>query len=324
MRKLLKRQLNRLVKRKGAVVLFLMALSIFIFGVIFVLQSSTKLPEEKVIHSMESNGSNRTEGVDNNEKNLLITDNIVKTTNCDLDNQNNESVDEKDIPFLIETIGVNEAVCVGKVELKSGYIYEISASAESGEKIFVALNESCNVNLYKGIEWKQFTGISGTLIEAQFTDLQTGFFYVYVGNTGQEALTNVEVLITANCVDETTSGDLEIHDRVTTVEKDIPFLIETIGVNEAVCVGKIELKSGYTYEISALVESGEKIFVALNESGNVISYKGIEWKQFAGITDTLIEAQFTDLQTGTFYVYVGNTGKEPLINVNGILYAEVH
>lgn len=95
------------------------------------------------------------------------------------------------------TISGNEAVCVGKIELSSGSVYTISVSVETGETIFVALNESENVSSYKGIVWKQFTGISGTLIQAQFTDIQTGTFYVYIGNTGQKSLENVNCVLNA-------------------------------------------------------------------------------------------------------------------------------
>lgn len=180
------------MKRKGAVVLFLMALAIFIIGGIFVLQPSVQTPEtEKVIPSS-------TESIGANGMNLLTIDDMDenKTANGESDTQNNASVVEEDIPFSIETIGANEAVCIGKIELKGDSVYEISASAESGEKIFVALNESDNVNSYKGIEWKQFTGISENQIQAQFTDLQTGTFYVYVGNTGQKPLINVSGIYT--------------------------------------------------------------------------------------------------------------------------------
>ncbi len=128
--------------------------------------------------------------------------------------------------------------------------------------------------------------------------------------------------LTIDNMDETTSSELNIQDKTLTAEEDMPFSIESIGANEVVCVGKIELKEGLIYKISASVESGEKIFVALNESDNVSSYKGIEWKQFTGVTETQIEAQFTDLQTGTFYVYVGNSAQEPLIGVSGILHAK--
>lgn len=37
----------------------------------------------------------------------------------------------------------------------------------------------------------QYTGKIGNQIDAQFTDMQTGTFYVYVGNTGQKPLENV-------------------------------------------------------------------------------------------------------------------------------------
>ena len=99
----------------------------------------------------------------------------------------------------------------------------------------------------------------------------------------------------------------------------LTFELESIGVNEAVCIGKIEIREGSVFTIRAAAETGQKIFVALNETDNINSYLGVEWKQFCGIIGNEIRYQFTDINTGTFYVYVGNYGKEPIMNVKGIL-----
>lgn len=108
------------------------------------------------------------------------------------------SAAEKEMPFSMETIAPNEAICVGKIELRSDSVYTINVSAESGAEMFVALNEADDITTCRGIVWSQYTGINGNLIQAEFTGMQTGTFYVYVGSTGQESLTNVNGLLTTD------------------------------------------------------------------------------------------------------------------------------
>ncbi|NLO08705.1 MAG: hypothetical protein GX129_02395 [Clostridiales bacterium] len=169
----LKRLLEQPLKRKEAIVLVAIVLVIFMFGGIYALRILDKASkDEKVIHSQ--------------------AENIRENGNVDVLDKNSQIVEELPfITFKIDTIEENEAVFIGKIEIENGSIYEISASVDSGEKIFVALYESDDIKSYKGIVWKQYRQIIGTEIEAQFTDMNTGTYYVYIGNTGSEPLINV-------------------------------------------------------------------------------------------------------------------------------------
>jgi hypothetical protein len=189
----LKKLLKQRIKPKSVLVLFSMALGVIVIGYIILSTQYTSKSKKGTLISAEDIGTNELTHTDKNTSNLLTSDYMdeTKPENGEL-GVLNKAV-ENEIPFLIETIGVNEAVCIGKIDIKDGSVYTINASSESGEKIFVALNESDNISKYKGIIWHQFTEKSENQIQAQFADMQTGTFYVYVGNTGQEPLVNVLV-----------------------------------------------------------------------------------------------------------------------------------
>lgn len=118
--------------------------------------------------------------------------------------------------------------------------------------------------------------------------------------------------------------DKEQKVKVTASDEEISFYIDVIEANEAVCIGKIEIKKDSKYEITASAETGENIFVALYESDDISKYKGVEWKQFTTVQGNKIEAEFTNIRNikkGTYYVYVGNNGNYPLKNVSGQINA---
>ncbi len=67
----------------------------------------------------------------------------------------------------------------------------IDVSAKSGENIFVALNKSDDIEKAQGTEWKQYYEIAQSDIQKNFTGVETGIFYVYVGTKG-DGLAEVE------------------------------------------------------------------------------------------------------------------------------------
>lgn len=205
----------------------------------------------------------------------------------------------------INNIQSNKVVCVGKIEIIKGSEFLINITSEFGSNIFVALNELDNITNAQGIEWKQYHGNKGKEIETKFTDTNIGTFYVYVGSKGN-SLKNV--LVSIDNTDNTTPSNLNINDSNITKFEDINFSIDSIPSKEVVCIGKIELKSGSNFFMDVSVKSGKKIFVALNESDSIVNAQGVEWKQYYEVAEKEIQKTFTDVETGTFYVYVGNKG----------------
>ena len=90
------------------------------------------------------------------------------------------------IDISIDNIPANKVVCVGKIEIVKGSEYLVNITSKTGSYILVALNESDKLTDVQGIEWKQYYGNSGNVIEAKFTDANIGVFYVYVGSKGDE------------------------------------------------------------------------------------------------------------------------------------------
>ncbi len=96
----------------------------------------------------------------------------------------NKVVAGSDLDISIDYIPAKEVVCIGEIKFEKGVNYMINVSAESGDKIFVALSDSADIVNAQGVEWKQYFEITGKELEHIFTDIETGNFYVYVGSKG--------------------------------------------------------------------------------------------------------------------------------------------
>jgi|GEM_PF-1845856 len=341
---------KKLILNRKNIIALTVLLLIIIVGGIFAIKSYAKSTEKD--DTLSEVGQNRVSSSfqsDADTKNLNLTisnenEARVKTLTSDEKEakvKTLSSSEDEDLTFVIDTIDVNEAVCVGKIEIREGSVYSINVNAKEGEKIFVALNKADNISKYKGVLWKQFIGVQGNEVEAQFTDRNKGTYYVYVGNNGNVPLVNIEGVLKAdNQVNDKVEiiekeekedeakdkqeKDKEQKVKVTASDEEISFYIDVIEANEAVCIGKIEIKKDSKYEITASAETGENIFVALYESDDISKYKGVEWKQFTTVQGNKIEAEFTNIRNikkGTYYVYVGNNGNYPLKNVSGQINA---
>lgn len=103
--------------------------------------------------------------------------------------------------------------------------------------------------------------------------------------------------------------------------KEITFSLDNIAAGEAVCIGRIELKSGVSYNLNTSTQSGTQWAVGLNKSGDITTSdeSGVAWKQYyGGAGRSQIEALFSGQQTGSYYVYVMSTGSK-LTGVSGTL-----
>ena len=98
--------------------------------------------------------------------------------------------------------------------------------------------------------------------------------------------------------------------------EDIDISIDHIPANKVECIGKIKLEENSNYVIDIYLESADKVFVALSDSGDIINAQGVEWKQYFEITGKELQHTFTGIELGDFYVYVGNKGG-PLEGVKG-------
>lgn len=211
--------------------------------------------------------------------------------------------------FSINNISSNKVACVGKIELSEGSEYLINVSSESGSDIFVALNESDDITDAQGVEWKQYNGNKGKEIEAKFLDDHIGIFYVYVGTKGSDLKNTLVSIISSN---------LNINASNITEFEDIKFSIDNIDSKEVSCIGRIELKTDSNFLIDVSAKSGENIFVALNKSDDIEKAQGTEWKQYYEVAQSDIQKNFTGVEAGIFYVYVGTKG-DGLAEVEGKL-----
>lgn len=92
--------------------------------------------------------------------------------------------DTNDIDISVSNIQAKEVACVGKIKLEKNVNYIITISAETKDKIFVALSDSDDIVNAQGVEWKQYYEITSTELQHTFTDIEIGNFYVYVGSKG--------------------------------------------------------------------------------------------------------------------------------------------
>jgi|GEM_PF-4310782 len=99
---------------------------------------------------------------------------------------------------------------------------------------------------------------------------------------------------------------------------NISIAIDHIPSQKVACIGQIDLKENINYRIQLSVKSGNKIFVALSSSANIVDAQGEMWKQYYETMGKDLEHTFTDIEKGGYYVYVGTKG-EPLENIEGEL-----
>lgn len=110
-------------------------------------------------------------------------------------------------------------------------------------------------------------------------------------------------------------------ESTTESKHDSTFSFDSVAANDAVCIGRIELKKGVSYNLDVSVWEGTQWAVGLNKAGNISGYNsdGVAWNQYYGTsTEKRIQASFSDRREGSYYVYVMSTGTQ-LRGIKGTL-----